>query len=403
MTGPADPASGATPAAPSSAPRGFRVAAPVALLVLLSLGLVWRLRRFADVAALSLGPDATRVYESALTMRHLYDTGVREPLWPWLARVALWLDPAPTSLRWLSLTASVALIALGYRFGRDYTGRPLVGVGVAAVLAVHWPLIQICADAHRTELLALALLAVTYCVLVPGLAPARRWIGLTGSTAAALLTSLALVIPVAPLVAWAAWRHRIGWRALGLVAGITAALVTPHLVHNARTFGHPLHFHARLLGTFYRNHEFVRIRQTGCATCPTRAEMEAAGSGLIGPKVGLWEYVVGMHSAREVVKRLWDGYAQVFWRRGGLSGWYWHGLYAGPPDRGWDILYYTGVAWLLVGPYRLVAVVPLLGLNGLAFLIPLGVDQRLVMPLAPYAAFAVTLPAADLLERGLWR
>jgi hypothetical protein len=121
-----------------------------------------------------------------------------------------------------------------------------------------------------------------------------------------------------------------------------------------------------------------------------------------GPKVGLWEYIIGMHSLREIAGRTWTGYAQAFWRRGGLAGHYWHGLYAGPPSWRWDVLYYAGLAWLLLGPHRVVALVPLFGLNGLAFLVPLGgIDPRLVMHLAPYAAFAVTLPVAAILEWAL--
>jgi hypothetical protein len=208
------------------------------------------------------------------------------------------------------------------------------------------------------------------------------------------------VIPVGPLLAWAAWRHRLGWRGLAIPVAVMAAVITPHLVHNAREFGHPLHFHARLLGTFYRNHEFVAVRGTGCATCPSRSEV--AETGVAGPKAGLWEYFVGMHSLGELARRTWSGYAQVFWRRGGLAGNYWHGLYDGPPKWRWDLIYYAGVACLLLGPYRVVALVPLLGLNGLAFLIPLGgIDARLVMHLAPYAAFAVTLPVAAGLEWAL--
>jgi hypothetical protein len=272
---------------------------------------------------------------------------------------------------------------------------------MAAVLAYHRPLIQMCAEGHRTELLGLTLLAVTYSALVPGLRPGWRLAGLTVSCTAALLTSLALVVPVGPLLAWAAWRQRLGWRAVVVPLAVAAALVTPHLVHNASRFGHPLYFHERLLGTFYRNYEFVHVRGTGCRTCPVPADL--AEIGWAGPKVGLWEYFIGMHSVGEIAERTWAGYAQLFWRRGGgLAGYYWHGLYDGPPKWRWDTIYYAGLACLVLGPYRVVALVPLFGLNGLAFLIPLGgIDPRLVMHLAPYAAFIVTLPVAAVLEWAL--
>ena len=62
------------------------------------------------------------------------------------------------------------------------------------------------------------------------------------------------------------------------------------------------------------------------------------------------------------------------------------------------LLYALGSCWLLVRPARELLLVPILSLNLFAFIIPLGVDPRLVIQALPIAALAMSLPAIGLLR-----
>ncbi len=326
-------------------------------------------------------------------MRHPYDTSVREPLWPWTAKLFVWaLGGSPVALRYFSFAFSVLLLFVAYRFVRDYTRSVEVALLATLVLARHTYLIASSSEGHRTELFGVALLLLVYHVFVRDLSRRRRLVGLTVGSAACVLTSLSSVVTVVPLLAWSAWCHRVTWRGLVVPLGCAATLIAPHLVSSYQHFGDPFWFSDKQVAVFYRNYEFVVVKKTGCDGCPSPSEVSA--SWFTGRIIGLREYVFGMHSAGEVASRVLRGYYDLYVGPDAL-----HTAWLGSTDPVTPLLYYGGLVSLLVGPYRELLLWPLLAINLLAFLIPLQIDPRLVMHTAPIGAMAVALSLRHL---GVW-
>jgi hypothetical protein len=96
-----------------------------------------------------------------------------------------------------------------------------------------------------------------------------------------------------------------------------------------------------------------------------------------------------MHRIDEVVSRTVRGYADLFLRP---SPYFWKQVGIEAP-----LLYYVylfGLARILFSPARVLLAIPLVTINFLAFLVPLGVDARLVGHSAPFVCFVVAY--------GLW-
>jgi hypothetical protein len=354
----------------------------------LAYGFVLRWQALQDVKNRPLWPDVIGVLQIAQGMKHPYDTWVREPLWPCLAKLYLVvLGGSPLALRYLSLTFGMLLIALAFVFARDYTGRSALAVLVAALVARHPYLIGSSVEGHRTELLAVALLGFLYFVFVRNVGKAARTAGLTTGVAACGLTTFSLtMVSAPPLLAWCQWRHRQGWWAtVAVPLGTALMLVVPHLVHVWATKGDPFYFENVFGGVFYRNYEFVVIKKGGCDGCPSRAEL--AKNFFAGRPTTLRHYIFGLHSPSEVAERVVTGYRELY-----LSGDL-HRVWLGfsPGRIRW--LYWVGLVAITLGPYRELLLWPVLTINLLAFIIPLGIDPRLVMHTAVFGSLAAALPA----------
>jgi hypothetical protein len=100
-------------------------------------------------------------------------------------------------------------------------------------------------------------------------------------------------------------------------------------------------------------------------------------------------YVFGMHTPGEVARRILQGYLEAYALPTPLLA-----TLLGSTARLVWILYITGLVLILKGPERELFLLPAASLNLLAFVVPLGIDPRLVMPAVPFVAVATCRPIA---------
>jgi 4-amino-4-deoxy-L-arabinose transferase-like glycosyltransferase len=347
-----------------------------------------------------LDPDVITVAAIARQMRHLYDTSFREPLWVWMARASLGIVHDPEwAMRLYSFVLSLLIVVIGYRLVRDYLQDLGTALLTSLLLASHEYLIASSARGLRTELYMFALAAVVYFLFVPSsrLKSSRRIAGLSLSVAAATMTQLGTLITAIPLLVLARYRHRLSWRAVVLPLVVTAAAIAPYLRYSQMKFHDPL-WSQNVHASFYRNYEYLAVTNVGCDGCPSRQEY--ATNSYAGRPVTMNEYIFGMHPLSVVTGRVLSGYGQLYVEPGGLLA-----TYLGSRSPVIYLLYLVGLVWLVLHPARELLLVPLLSINLLAFVIPLGIDPRLAIHTTPIAAIAVACGAVGLLRLGRrwWR
>jgi hypothetical protein len=381
-------------------PQKLKGAESLAALILLVVGFIarWEVLDAKLLAAAPLSADAQTVRAIAESMTHPYATGIREPLWVWL----LWVSHAvfgPTALagRMFSLSTYMLLLVVSYLLARRYPLGALPSLAVLGLLSVHPSLIQLSAEAHRTELYAAALVAVAMFAFSSGMTATTRVVGLAATSGLIALTQLVGVIAAWTATLWAWGLRRISLAGVLLTMAATIVVVAPYGMYTSRVYGQAFYFTRTLVPTFYRNHEFVLVKRTGCEGCPTLEQV--VGNGYAGPPASMAEYLFRYHSVSEVLRRSVNGYALVF-----LPG----PLLA--MIIGWDApilygLYFVGVGVALATRARELVLIPFVSLNLLAFVVPVGIDPRLVLHIAPFAVFLVVLGgrAAARAGLGLWR
>jgi 4-amino-4-deoxy-L-arabinose transferase-like glycosyltransferase len=338
-------------------------------------------------SAIPLWPDSASMVRLSLAMTHPFDTGFREPFWPWIAWVFQQLfGPGPTAMRLMSFVASVLIVPAAYLFGRDYGRSRLAGLIAAGVISVHGYLIESSAQGHRTELLILGITAVTYFGLVDGIRRRNRIIGLTVSGSTLLLTSLTTMVVVLPVTLRACYKQHMRVRDLLPILAVMSIVITPHIAYNYQKFGTYSYFSTQRVPIFYRNYEFMAVRRTGCAGCPSDQEYRA--SRFSGQPISMGDYLFKLHTPAEVAARTFDGFVISFLRRGreldalmGGSSWIQY------------VLYLLGSFIALTTYRREVLAVMILTLNLTAFVVPLGgIDVRLLTGPVVIAALLQAVP-----------
>jgi hypothetical protein len=357
----------------------------VAMLGILAVGLLVRWQRLIAVTDEPLDPDAITVVGIAAGMRHPYDTDIREPLWIWFAKLfSLLFGPSDLHLRYFSLTFSIIFLYCSFKLVRDYTGKAGLALLTTLILALNFYLIKLSVRGLRVELYMVTLTMFCYYVFVPAISSRARYIGLAIWTALVSLTQLSGLVTVLPLLGWAMWRHRLHVRSIAACLGVTAVVLAPHLINNLRHHGDPL-WSTNAHAVFYRNYEYVAVKRTGCDGCPSWDEY--IRNSYAGRPVSMVRYVFGMHPLGQVWSRISRGYFSLYLKPDGHLA-----DYLGTKRTTLRLLYYAGLLGLVVGPFREVLLVPLLGLNLLAFVIPIGVDARLLVHTAWVGALAMAYP-----------
>jgi len=218
--------------------------------------------------------------------------------------------------------------------------------------------------------------------------------GLAVAGAAAHLLRFNSYLFFLPLLAVWAWRQGRDRRLLALLPlAFIAALSAPHLVHNARQFGDPL-YSVNVHFVWSRNYEFVLMKQTGCAGCPTREEVEAESTA--GPTLGAREYLFGLHSPREIAARVLRGYREMYLEPTALFE-----MQSGTASGLGYAFYLVGLLLLLSGAHREMLAVILLLANGVPFAMTLGIDPRIGVHTAPFVAFVLAYGITRSLEAAM--
>jgi len=352
------------------------------LLVLIALALILRWEALMEFQYHPLDPDAVGYRQIADSMKHTYDTSFREPLWIWTIKFwFLLLGSSDLNLRLLSVLLSLLLLAAAHKLFNDYAQKPAAALTAVALLTVHPYLIFMSIRGLRLEFYSLVILLLAYHVTVrrEKVPHNRRLAGLCMWGTAAVMQQLNSLIFVPILWGYAFWRHKLRWKKLIFPAAVLTVLLGPHLLYSHREFGDPL-WSANVHAKWYRNYEFVDLKRVGCEGCPTLEEYQAQAHS--GAPITALDYVFGMHSFSEVSSRVAKGYAdlflrpsQYFWKQVGLQ---------------FSILYYAyllGLAAMLFSRVRELLIFPVATINLLAFLVPLGIDARLVEHTAPFVAY----------------
>jgi hypothetical protein len=265
------------------------------LACLLALGAFLRFDGLFVARFAALDPDAAGFLEISRSMKWLFDTQHREPLFIWLTKaVASYGDPE-TQLRLLTVFLSITLIGVSYWCGREIIG-PIAGLITAVMVAasVGWAW-----QASR----GLRLEAFTICLLLlTGLIWTRRdmsprkhavWMGV-----AAAATCLLRVTSVWFCVLGMAYGiYRRGWntRAFVLSVGIAVVSLLPSYAYWTATYGDPF-YATNLHIRFYRNLEFQ-----GQPGMPTAEDL--ALDSTAGPEVTPIEFFFQQHTVFDLSLR----------------------------------------------------------------------------------------------------
>jgi hypothetical protein len=356
----------------------------VLVLSVAAAGFGLRWQRLLEEISSPLAPDTETVSRLASRLGSMYEPSFREPLWVWLTRVSQWaFGVGPFASRVYSLAMSTLLLAAMYCFFRLYTGRWSLALLTTTALAAHPFLVESGSMGHRTELIIVTLFSFFFFLLVPNLGDRARTLGLAATAPLVCLTQMSALAVVGAGLAYGLLRGRLRPASVLATGLSTLLLLAPFLFQCSRMYQDPLHC-LNIHAIFYRNHEFVRVLKVGCLGCPDPASLKA--DSYAGEPVTMSRYIFGMHSAKEVVWRITLGYMQAFGGKTFLR------TLLGIDPRPGRILYFLGFLLLLFLPWRELLLIPLAAVNLFAFVVPMGVDVRLLAPSLPVLVFLLTLP-----------
>ena len=346
-------------------------------------GLSRRIVAFAQVVDQVLESDVLGYREIARGATSAYDTHFREPLWIWITKGWLTLVgwDAP-QVRMLSLVMSLIMVAVAYKVFRDYTGRPLIGGLVAALLFMNPYLVRLSVRGFREEAYTAAVLAVVYFALVPtpALSLRAQAVGLALAGAAMqLLRFNSYTILLALLALWA-WRKAEGARALAAVPLLfILAVSVPHILHNQKAYGDPL-YSINVHVSWYRNYEFAVAKDMPCEGCPSREQYFV--TPYAGPPVTPFQYLFGMHSLGDIAMTTLKGYWKIY-----LAPTDWFAVQSGSRFLPVYAVYLLGLGLVLASRYREIVAVIVVLANFLPFLSTYNMEARIAVYTAPFVAF----------------
>jgi len=342
-----------------------------------------RLGSFIEVVPGMLSDDAAHYMQLAKQMRTPYDTGAQFPFWIWMIKGWFWLTGySDVHLRLFTVVLSLLMLVVAYKFFRDYTGQPLVGIFVAALLGANPYLVVLSVRGLREEAYIIAILCFLYVVMVPtarwSLRQQAIWLAMSGAAVQLLrFNSYIFLIPL--LLVWAWKQGPRQWKAVALPLVFIVAVSIPHMAHNYRQFGDPM-YSVNIHFDFMYRIETENLKRVGCEGC--RSWDQSGVSSSTEGSLGAYEYLFELHSVREVLVNTIRGYFAMYL-------WPTHLFEIQSGIRSWIgvAFYVLGLGLVLFGPYRgLLAVIVLLA-NGVPFWMALGIDPRLCVHTAPFVTF----------------
>jgi dolichyl-phosphate-mannose-protein mannosyltransferase len=362
----------------------------LALGGVLCLGAMNRLDALLFTSWDSLLPDALDYKQLAEALHSPLETGAREPLWVWM--IAGWFaltEPSGLSLRLFSLMMSIVLLVMTYLFIRNYTQQPTLALLVATLMAFNPFLVHLSVEGIRDEIFTATVMVVLYLVLMPHIHMSFpvQIAGLSLACAASLLLRFNSYTFLLPLLAVWAWRQERLHRMAVVIPVLSLVLVAiPVLEHNARQFGDPMHL-VNVHSRWARNQEFVIMKQTGCAGCPSREEF--ALDGYAGPAITATDYFFRLHSLQDLFEGTVQGFLDVYARPTDSFA-----AQTGTHTSIGYVLYLIGFCTLILSPHRALLAIIILIANVVPFLIWIGLSIRLLTHTIPFATL--------ILAYGIW-
>ena len=207
-----------------------------------------------------VGGDPINYLGLARDMHSFYEANVREPLFPALTRVFLWLlGGRAVAVSFASAAASVLAVYATYRLG-SAAFSPIVGLLAALWLAIERDVISWSPDGWRDDTFMLVVTVAAWRLVRLRQDPGRVtgiWAGV--ASAAACLTRITALTFIVPALVWMAVdapraERPSRLRASVLALAVAALIVAPYLLNCAMQFGDPfyaINYHTR----YYRSAE----------------------------------------------------------------------------------------------------------------------------------------------------
>ncbi|MFN7951218.1 MAG: hypothetical protein U0610_05800 [bacterium] len=367
----------------------------ISSLACLAIGALRVVAYFSRARLPGLEPDVAAYVHLARAMTHAYDTGPREPLVIWLARVALGIAGDGRIAPALLTSALFPILALQvFRLAYSIVPRFEVAWASAAVFLSNQEMLALACSGVRDTYFLSGLVVLARLAVTPGtaLSPWRWAAWLTVGCLATIGIRITSLPPVLVLVAYIVVRNRL--RPVLLVPALAATIVVlgPYLVQCQRQYGDAFHS-ANIHAVWWRNYEFVTLKGTGCSGCPTREEL--ATNPYAGAPTSTFRYVFGMRSLPELTTQTIRGAIALFLdptskyfrfflgvrHRNTLGGQVLSYLMLALP-------FYASVMAPLPWHRRVLFLVPVLFINVSVFTAMLDMPERIFAAAIPFAAIA---------------
>jgi hypothetical protein len=351
------------------------------MLALAAASLLFRWRAIELVLFKVLMPDVQGFRAIALSMKSLYDTEMREPVFIWFLRAVFALfPPLDLNIRMVSLVGSVLMIPMTFHVGKRLGGMAMGLVG-AVFLAASPTLIDYCSEGERLEWVCVSLLLVAW-AFIPfrGRVTVFQAAAMGLAAAFACLLRLTFLHPLIVISVIFIIARRWPLRSLIIFFICFLAPIIPHLQNNRRQEGlndpfYSINIHAR----YYRNQEFA-----GRPGYPTHEELKERAYA--GSMVNAFQFMFGMHDAKTILDYTMEGFRRTFftfYMQGRLAPWW-----------VWRWLFWLGALLVLLRPWgRWLVLLMLFSIGGVLFLAgrpaPLFLDYRLVVHVFPFVALCI--------------
>lgn len=353
--------------------------------------LFWRALKLQDVP---LWPDCANYWSAAASMHHPWDLQTYvEPPWLWAIQVLqLFPGAEPGWLRVLGAAAYAAATGLLFVTLRRLSGSLWLGLLGAAFMVLDRSMTGMAVEGPR-DVGALFFAALWAWGSLGGkrVAHALGFAGLVGSRFTFLAPTLVIELLLG-LTLKGDKKPRLQGVFMGLV--LAAGIIAPTMAVHAKRFGDPF-YSVNVPAIWWRNHEFVNVRGTGCDGCPTREVIQREGL-VSGGKITPGQWLFGMHSLREIATQTASGFGSIFF--GSL-------FYALTSLKGafQAAVFLVGLVILGISPYRALLLLPFLWVNFLAFAAHLELDPRFLMYLVPFHCGVLALGYGWLVRTVAWR
>lgn len=332
------------------------------------------------VVNLPLDSDVGYYVTLAKTIVSPYSTGVREPLFVWWTKLMTMFGNEMLTARLGSIFWSVLLIGMAWYLFRKYL-TVIENLALSLILAIHPFLIDTSVRGLREDMYTALIMMCTYFFVFR--MPFNKDTSWKEVLAGGILGAVTLLIRFMSLpyllLIWIFYIYKssLSLRKIFVLIGIPVLLFYPYLRYNKQAFGKATFF-SDFQAKFQRNYEFVRVKKIDCAGCPTLSELYT--NGYAGGDVSTWEYFFKLHSVKEVVGRTAIGTFSIF----GYDRQLFSTLIGSSSKILLAVTYTLGIIYSLFKKRWLLFVLPILMMNTILFLIPVGIDIRVAMHIIPF-------------------